>query len=89
MGAYFVRRNSGDDLYRRVLERYIAMATEAGVPQAVFPEGGLSRDGRLREPRLGVLDYTSAKPPAGGVFTANPAEEALLAYYANSIAHLL
>jgi glycerol-3-phosphate O-acyltransferase len=57
MGAYFVRRNSGDELYRRVLERYIAMATEAGVPQAVFPEGGLSRDGRLREPRLGVIDY--------------------------------
>ena len=57
MGAYFVRRDSGDALYRRVLERYIAMATEAGVPQAVFPEGGLSRDGRLREPRLGVLDY--------------------------------
>ena len=57
MGAYFVRRNSGNDLYRRVLERYIAMATEAGVPQAVFPEGGLTRDGRLREPRLGVLDY--------------------------------
>ena len=57
MGAYFVRRNSSDELYRRVLERYIAMATEAGVPQAVFPEGGLSRDGRMREPRLGVLDY--------------------------------
>ena len=57
MGAYFVRRNSGDELYRRVLERYIVMATEAGVPQAVFPEGGLTRDGRLREPRLGVLDY--------------------------------
>jgi glycerol-3-phosphate O-acyltransferase len=57
MGAYFVRRNSRDELYRRVLERYIAMATEAGVPQAVFPEGGLSRDGRMREPRLGVLDY--------------------------------
>ncbi len=57
MGAYFVRRNSKDELYRRVLERYIAMATEAGVPQAVFPEGGLTRDGRMREPRLGVLDY--------------------------------
>jgi glycerol-3-phosphate O-acyltransferase len=57
MGAYFVRRNCADELYRRVLERYIAMATEAGVPQAVFPEGGLSRDGRIREPRLGVLDY--------------------------------
>lgn len=57
MGAYFVRRNSRDDLYRRVLERYIAMATEAGVPQAVFPEGGLTRDGLMREPRLGVIDY--------------------------------
>lgn len=57
MGGYFVRRGSGDDLYRRVLERYIAMATEAGVAQAVYPEGGLTRDGRLREPRFGVLDY--------------------------------
>lgn len=56
-GAYFVRRNSGDPLYRRVLERYIHMATAAGVPQAVYPEGGLSRDGRLRPPKLGVLDY--------------------------------
>lgn len=57
MGGYFVRRGSGDDLYRRVLERYIAMATANGVTQAVYPEGGLTRDGRLREPRLGVLDY--------------------------------
>ena len=56
-GAYFVRRSSGDPLYRRVLERYIHMATEAGVTQAVYPEGGLSRDGRLRSPRLGLLDY--------------------------------
>jgi glycerol-3-phosphate O-acyltransferase len=56
-GAYFVRRNSGDPLYRRVLERYIHMATAAGVPQAVYPEGGLSRDGRLRPPKLGILDY--------------------------------
>ncbi|HXU45904.1 MAG TPA: 1-acyl-sn-glycerol-3-phosphate acyltransferase, partial [Thermoanaerobaculia bacterium] len=57
MGAYFVRRNSRDPLYRRVLERYIQMATEGGVPQAVFPEGGLSRDGLLRPPRIGILDY--------------------------------
>jgi len=57
MGAYFVRRNSRDELYRRVLERYIAMATEEGVTQAVYPEGGLSRDGRMREPKFGVLDY--------------------------------
>ena len=57
MGAYFVRRDSKDELYRRVLGRYIAMATEAGVPQAVFPEGGLTRDGLIREPKLGVIDY--------------------------------
>jgi glycerol-3-phosphate O-acyltransferase len=57
LGAYFVRRNSGDALYRRVLERYVAMATAAGVVQAVYPEGGLSRDGRLRPPRLGLLNY--------------------------------
>jgi glycerol-3-phosphate O-acyltransferase len=57
MGAYFVRRNSKDPLYRKVLERYVAMATAAGVTQAVFPEGGLSREGALRKPKLGLLDY--------------------------------
>lgn len=57
MGAYFVRRQSRNELYRRVLERYVAMATEAGVPQAVFPEGGLTRDGWMRDPKLGVIDY--------------------------------
>ena len=57
MGAYFIRRNSKDPIYRRVLERYVQMATEAGVVQAVFPEGGLSRDGALRPPKLGLIDY--------------------------------
>jgi glycerol-3-phosphate O-acyltransferase len=57
MGAYFVRRNSNSQIYRRVLERYVHMATEAGVAQAMYPEGGLSRDGRLREPKLGLFDY--------------------------------
>jgi glycerol-3-phosphate O-acyltransferase len=66
MGAYFVRRNSKDPLYRKVLERYVAMATAAGVTQAVFPEGGLSREGTLRKPRLGILDYiVRAFDPAG------------------------
>ena len=66
MGAYFVRRNSKDPLYRKVLERYVGMATAAGVTQAVFPEGGLSRDGKLRPPKLGILDYMlRAFDPAG------------------------
>ena len=57
MGAYFIRRRSDNELYRRVLERYVAMATAEGVTQAMYPEGGLSRDGRLRPPKLGLLDY--------------------------------
>jgi glycerol-3-phosphate O-acyltransferase len=61
MGAFFVRRNSGNPLYRRVLERYIHMATREGVCQAVFLEGGLSRDGRLQTPKLGLIDYMLRK----------------------------
>ena len=57
MGAFFVRRRSGNPLYRKVLERYIHMATREGVCQAVFPEGGLSKDGRLQKPKLGLVDY--------------------------------
>ncbi len=57
MGAFFVRRGSKNPLYRKVLERYVYMATQSGVCQAVFLEGGLSRDGKLGEPKLGFLDY--------------------------------
>ncbi|HKL45866.1 MAG TPA: 1-acyl-sn-glycerol-3-phosphate acyltransferase [Roseovarius sp.] len=57
MGAYFIRRKSRNDLYRRVLARYVRMATDAGVTQAVFPEGGLSLDGGLTPPKLGILKY--------------------------------
>jgi glycerol-3-phosphate O-acyltransferase len=57
MGAFFVRRGSGDDLYRRVLERFVQMAVEGGLTQVFFPEGGLSRDGKQREPKVGLLDY--------------------------------
>jgi len=58
MGAYFVRRHStGNSLYRKVLARYVHMATQAGVTQAVFPEGGLSRDGNLKPPKFGLLSY--------------------------------
>lgn len=40
-----------------VLQRYVQMASEGGVPQAMYPEGGLTTDGRLRPPKLGLLDY--------------------------------
>jgi glycerol-3-phosphate O-acyltransferase len=57
MGAYFIRRNSRGELYRRVLARYVGMATDGGVTQAMFPEGGLSLSGGLQPPRLGLLKY--------------------------------
>ncbi|HEB71515.1 MAG TPA: glycerol-3-phosphate acyltransferase [Nitrospirae bacterium] len=60
MGAYFIRRNSGDTLYRKVLARYVAMATAGGVVQAVYPEGRLTRDGKLQPLKLGLLGYILA-----------------------------
>lgn len=57
MGAYFIRRKSRNALYRKVLARYVHLATEGGVTQAIFPEGGLTRDGKLREAKLGLISY--------------------------------
>lgn len=57
MGAYFIRRKSRNNLYRGVLARYVQMATEAGVAQAVFPEGGLSLSGEVGPSKLGILSY--------------------------------
>ncbi|MCH7527952.1 MAG: 1-acyl-sn-glycerol-3-phosphate acyltransferase [Candidatus Marinimicrobia bacterium] len=66
LGGYFVRRNSGNVLYRRVLARYVQMATEGGVVQAIFPEGRLSRDGNLHKPKIGLLDYMLRSFDPGG-----------------------
>ena len=57
MGAYFIRRRSRGALYRKVLARYVQMATAEGVNQAMYPEGGLSLNGRLRPPKMGLLSY--------------------------------
>ena len=78
LGAYFVRRRSGDPLYRRVLARYVQAATTGGVVQAVYPEGNLSRGGAYvhipRQDRdyeviapylADALRVSGAGPPAG------------------------
>jgi len=66
MGAYFIRRKSRNVLYRRVLARYVQMATAEGATQAVFPEGGLSLDGRVGAAKMGLLGYVVAGfDPAG------------------------
>jgi glycerol-3-phosphate O-acyltransferase len=52
-----VRRDSREPLYRKVLARYVHLAIAGGLTQAMFPEGGLTRDGKLRPPKLGLLSY--------------------------------
>lgn len=56
-GSFFVRRKFRDPLYHAVLERYVQRAVAQGTTQGIFLEGGLSRDGRLQAPKLGLLDY--------------------------------
>ena len=66
LGGFFVRRGSGNPRYRRVLARYVQMATAGGVVQAFYPEGRFTRDGYLRKPRLGLISYmVSAFDPKG------------------------
>ena len=57
LGGFFVRRESSDPLYRKVLESYVQIAIEQGITQAVFLEGGLSKTGRLRPAKMGLLSY--------------------------------
>jgi glycerol-3-phosphate O-acyltransferase len=56
-GSYFVRRRYREPLYHAVLERYVQLITREGVTQGIFVEGGLTRDGKLRAPKIGLLDY--------------------------------
>ena len=57
LGGYFIRRRYRNALYRRVLARYVQMASKGGVTQAIFPEGGLSQTGALGKPKVGILSY--------------------------------
>jgi glycerol-3-phosphate O-acyltransferase len=56
-GSYFIRRRFREPLYHAVLERYVQLITREGVTQGIFVEGGLTRDGKLRPPKIGLLDY--------------------------------
>ncbi len=66
MGAYFIRRGSRNALYRKVLARYVQIATADGTTQAIFPEGGLSLDGRVGPAKMGLLSYIVEGVEAGG-----------------------
>lgn len=58
LGFFIVRRDQSDNpLYHKILERYVFLATSNCIPQGVFVEGGLSRDGRIQPLKLGLLNY--------------------------------
>jgi glycerol-3-phosphate O-acyltransferase len=58
LGFFIIRRDQADNpLYHRILERYVYLATSHCIPQGVFIEGGLSRDGRIQPLKLGLLNY--------------------------------
>lgn len=57
MGAYFIRRRYSNPLYRAILARYVQMSIRQGTTQAIFPEGGLSLDGRVGTAKRGLLHY--------------------------------
>ena len=56
-GSYLVRRGYKEDLYHKVLERYVQLSSRHGVAQAIFPEGQITRDGHLLPPKLGLLQF--------------------------------
>jgi fatty-acyl-CoA synthase len=56
-GNYVIDRDANDPLYRVLLRRYLEMAVTHGINVAVFPEGELTRDGKLQAPQFGLLNY--------------------------------
>ena len=69
-GSYIIRRDSQGSLYKQVLSRYVSMMIKARMPQGIFLEGGLSRDGAIGKIKLGMMRYILAnlgKPGVGDI----------------------
>ena len=74
-GPTFIRRKSRGALYRKVLARYVQMATAGGVNQAMYPEGGLSLNGKFQPPQDGLccpMSQTGLTPRASGTWCLVP-----------------
>lgn len=58
IGFYIIRRDGGGDrLYNTLVQRYVYLAASHCIPQGLFLEGALSRDGTMQERKLGLLSY--------------------------------
>ena len=55
-GAFFIRRKfPKNEIYKKVFESYLRTLIKEGYSIEFFIEGGRTRTGRLREPKLGML----------------------------------
>ncbi len=56
VGGYYVRRDArGDRLHALLLRRYVTYLLKRGHLQEFFIEGGRSRSGKMRHPKVGLL----------------------------------
>ena len=56
-GAFFLRKNFGDALYKEVFRSYLGYLVREGFPQEFFIEGARSRTGKSLAPRAGILKW--------------------------------
>jgi glycerol-3-phosphate O-acyltransferase len=56
-GAFFMRRNFDDPLYKEVFRSYVAYLVREGFTQEFFIEGARSRTGRTMAPKFGMLGW--------------------------------
>ena len=57
VGAFFMRRNLDDPLYKEVFRAYVGYLVREGFTQEFFIEGGRSRTGKMLAPRFGILSW--------------------------------
>jgi len=57
VGAFFLRKDPSDPLYRAVFRAYVEWLVKQGFTQEFFIEGGRSRTGKSLMPRLGMLSW--------------------------------
>ena len=55
LGGYFVKRSAKDRVYNIVLKRYVSYLIKRGHLQKFYIEGGRSRTGKMRAPKIGLL----------------------------------
>ena len=56
-GSYIIRRNEPLPLYRKILALHLRNMVKVKLPQGIFLEGGLTRDGSIQSVKLGLISY--------------------------------